>query len=454
MEQPPSKDVPPAARLHIWQIQAFRDVLFVGAVIALVWAGYALRAVTVPLLVALMLAYLFDPVIERTCRNTKVTRAGAVSILLALGIVSVLILIAVVVPLVAREASDFRREIRDGTVREQAEKILQRIPEAYRSDYESLIRHLPARVNWEDEEDSPSGPNDSTEGGPGKASPDEPPPPASMTTGELKAYIDAQVDSAVSERLASAAGVSVQEPDDSGQSIMRFAGKGLDAVLRLLTSVLQIGLLSFLIPFYFFFFSLWYPEVVDFGRKLIPVKKRERALELLTKMDGVVAGFVRGRIVISLMMGVLLAIGWKICGVPHSIALGLAIGIFCAVPYLGGIGIPLAVGLLFFDRFGDVGNEGIWWVWVIVGPTAVFLIVQLIEGYLLVPMIAGKATNLDPVTILVAVLAGGSVLGIYGMLLAIPLAACAKILFQESLMPRIRAWTRGDAADPLPIDES
>ena len=77
---------------------------------------------------------------------------------------------------------------------------------------------------------------------------------------------------------------------------------------------------------------------------------------------------------------------------------------------------------------------------------------QLIEAYSLTPLIAGKVTNLDPVTIIVAVLAGGSVLGIYGMLLAIPLAACGKILFTEVLLPTIFAWTRGEIADPLPIE--
>ena len=71
---------------------------------------------------------------------------------------------------------------------------------------------------------------------------------------------------------------------------------------------------------------------------------------------------------------------------------------------------------------------------------------------MLTPVIAGKATNLDPVTILVAVLAGGSVMGVYGMLLAIPAAACGKILATEVLLPKVRAWTKGEARDPLPID--
>ena len=94
------------------------------------------------------------------------------------------------------------------------------------------------------------------------------------------------------------------------------------------------------------------------------------------------------------------------------------------------------------------------WAWwgILLWPTLVFSIVQIIEGYVLTPLVAGKATNLDPVTILVAVLAGGSVLGVYGMLLAIPLAACAKILIMDVLMPKIHNWTEGRATDPLPID--
>ena len=79
-----------------------------------------------------------------------------------------------------------------------------------------------------------------------------------------------------------------------------------------------------------------------------------------------------------------------------------------------------------------------WWG-VVLWPTAVFVVVQIIESYGLTPMIAGKATNLDPVTIVVAVLAGGSIMGVYGMLLAIPAAACIKIVCTDVLLPRIRA---------------
>ena len=88
---------------------------------------------------------------------------------------------------------------------------------------------------------------------------------------------------------------------------------------------------------------------------------------------------------------------------------------------------------------------------VILWPSVVFVLVQLIEGYGLTPLIAGKATNLGPVSILVAVLAGGAVGGVYGMLLAIPAAACIKIVITDLLLPRVKQYGRGEAKDMLPI---
>ena len=163
---------------------------------------------------------------------------------------------------------------------------------------------------------------------------------------------------------------------------------------------------------------------------------------------------MRGRIVIALVMGVLLAIGWAFIGVPYAILLGVVVGIFCAVPFLGLVGIPLAVGLLFIHQMEVPEVERWSWWLVILLPSAWFGVVQAIDGWVLTPMIAGKATNLDPVTIFVAVLAGGSVLGAYGMLVAIPIAACIKILLAEEVLPIVRAWASGARRDPLPLESA
>jgi predicted PurR-regulated permease PerM len=235
-------------------------------------------------------------------------------------------------------------------------------------------------------------------------------------------------------------------------SILEMVRRGINVAFAVIGEIIAIGLLAFLIPFYFFFFSVWYPSVVKFGSELIPPDRRERTVDLLKKMDRAVAGFVRGRIVISLIMGVMLAVGWQLVGVQYAIVLGFVIGFFSIVPYLGGVGIPAAIGLLWLGQAGENEGERMAWYMIIFWPCLVFALVQVVETYFLTPVIAGKATNLDPVTILVAVLAGGAIMGVYGMLLAIPLAACIKILFMEVLLPRIKMWSRGDAEDPLPIE--
>jgi len=437
-------------RLHIWQIQAVRDLLLVAAVIAIIWAGYALRAVTVPLLVALLLAYLFEPLIARMSRNARISRAGAVTIVVTAFASIVLAVAAIALPFAIVHTANFVDDVRGGDLRARVVTLEDHLPETLHDEFEKLVDFLPA---GESVERKPAEPEPATDDAL-PAAPIEPVTPAATppaSAADLERLIDERIEARLRSTAVTAPEASVG-PLAEWQRIARGIRGALGAVFGLIGALVGIGLLSFLIPFYFFFFSLWYPDVTEFLRGLLPERNRERYLELLGKMDGVVAGFVRGRIVISLIMGVLLAIGWGVIGVPNPIMLGLVVGIFCAVPYLGVIGIPAAVGLLFFKHLGLPEDQQWAWWWIVLWPTVWFGAVQLIEGYALTPMIAGKATNLDPVTILVVVLAGGSVLGVYGMLLAIPLAACGKIVFTDVVLPKIRAWTRGEAADPLPID--
>jgi predicted PurR-regulated permease PerM len=106
---------------------------------------------------------------------------------------------------------------------------------------------------------------------------------------------------------------------------------------------------------------------------------------------------------------------------------------------------------LALEQAGVPAEARMGWFAVLFWPSLVYSIVQLVESYILTPVIAGKATDLSPLAIFVAVLAGGALAGIYGMLLSIPVAACLKILAVEVLLPRIRAWTRGEVSDPLPV---
>jgi len=246
---------------------------------------------------------------------------------------------------------------------------------------------------------------------------------------------------------------TVTVPIHEKDGLLSIAKQTGDVALKIIGSIIRFGILAVLIPFYFFFFSLWFPQVIAFAKSLIPDDSRVEIESLLEKMDAAVAGFVRGRIVIAAIMGATLAVGWMVVGVPYAILLGIGIGVLCAVPFLGIIGIPLSIGLLFLEQLGVPEASRMTWWGVILWPSLVFGIVQALDGWILTPLIAGKATNLDPVTIFVAVLAGGSVLGAYGMLLAVPVAACIKITLQEVVLPNILAWAHGESKDPLPFEE-
>ena len=390
-------------KLHLWQIQWVRDLLLIVIVVCGIWLGYAMRDITIPLLVALLLAYLFEPLISFLADHPKfpLGRIPVISGILIMLSIGILMVLAVTIPLIISQTSSLMHEFQDGHLRTKLEQLATKyIPEDIQQEVIQSLEYLP-----------------------------------SGTSSEVTK-------------------VSKNTPvENNNKDLLTLAKTTGSVALSFVGKLFSFAILVVLIPFYFFFFSLWFPKVVVFVKGIVPEKGREETFALVDKMDAAVAGFVRGRIVIAFIMAVILAIGWLIVGVPYAILLGIGVGVLCAVPFLGLVGIPISVGLLFLDQLGVADADKMAWWGILLWPTLVFGIVQALDGWVLTPLIAGKATNLDPVTIFVAVLAGGSVLGAYGMLLAIPVAACIKILIQDRLLPRIRAWARGEAEDPLPFDD-
>lgn len=397
-------------KLHLWQIQWVRDVLFLVIIFCGLWVGYVMRDITVPLLVALLLAYLFEPVISYLANNPKlpIGRIPVIAGILTLLITGVLAVVAITIPIVVSQTSSLVNDVQSGKLRTQLERVATNYaPTGVKTEILETLDFLPDGDTESVVTSTGIGKNEITESGPNVAS----------------------------------------------EGIVRIAKTTGDVAFSVLKSMLHFVILAVLIPFYFFFFSLWFPKVKQFAETLIPKDGKSSTLQLFEKMDAAVAGFVRGRIVIAFIMAIILAIGWMIVGVPYAIILGIGVGFLCAVPFLGLIGIPLSVGLLFLNQLGIAEADQLSWWAIILWPSLVFGIVQALDGWILTPLIAGRATNLDPVTIFVAVLAGGSVLGAYGMLLAVPVAACIKILIQERLLPKIHLWSSGEADDPLPFDD-
>lgn len=455
----------PPERLHLWQIQAVRDVLVIIVAVLIVWAGYAMRTVTVPLLVALLLAYLFEPLIAKLSKHPKLSRPMVVGGLLLCVGAAVIAILAIVVPLLIGQTIQLVDDFRDGKFARSAIAVREYVPEQYRDEFDRVASFvLPKDIvdkasDGTDANKSNETESDAAEENHPSVDMAGPPTDGEAANEEMSTETAEEIVALRQEIAELRADVNAMRPQaDSAQealqsgNLVEFVRRGLNIAFMVIGEIISIGLLAFLIPFYFYFFSVWYPSVMRFGNDLIPKANRRRVVDLLGRMDRAVAGFVRGRIVISLIMSVMLALGWSIVGVQYAIVLGFVIGFFSIVPYLGSVGFPAAIILLWVGQVGEPEGERMAWYMIIFWPTLVFTIVQIVEGYVLTPMIAGKATNLDPVTILVAVLAGGSIMGVYGMLLAIPLAACLKIVFVEVLLPRIKAWSAGKVEDPLPIE--
>ena len=175
-----------------------------------------------------------------------------------------------------------------------------------------------------------------------------------------------------------------------------------------------------IIPIYLFFFLLSRAEPTNkLGDQLtfLPARYREDLVFLVREFIGIIVSFFRGQMLIGLIMGAMLALGFSLVGLKFGLVIGLALGVLNIIPYLGTIvGLSVALPLAFLQPEG--GWQLVTWV------LAVFIVVQNIEGWFLTPKIMGDRTGLHPVVVIVAIFFWGTALnGILGMILAIPLTA-------------------------------
>lgn len=193
--------------------------------------------------------------------------------------------------------------------------------------------------------------------------------------------------------------------------------------------------------FCFFIFSWKLEELKDWFSAFIPKPYRSETRRILGLMDDTVSAIIRGRLIQSLVLMIVLSAGWWIADVPYWLLLGVLGGVLNLLPFAAVISWPVAVILTVVDK---ANGGGMAILWAIAGPTIVYVIAQSLDGWVIEPLVQGKATGMDALTVLLVVLAGGAILGILGVVLAVPVAACIKILSQELLLPKARAF----AEDP------
>ena len=285
--------------------------------------------------------------------------------------------------------------------------------------------------------------------GPADAAPGTLVPPPTIPT-DPAAVIEQSLSGAVAEATSRAVGALRANTAEIGKGAFQLGANLLSGALGFLAAAARLAFGAFLTGFFFYFFCTSWGSVQRFSQGLVPDDRKKRVFHLVTKMDAVVAGFVRGRLTICACQIVLFTLGFWAIGVPAPLIVGPLVGLISLVPYAAGLAMPVVMVLMALnpDAPGGLRSE---WYWIIGAPLFLQGISQVLDDYVLSPLIQGKNTDLSMPLILFASIAGGLLAGFYGLLVAIPVAACAKILFEEVVMPKVKAWAKGEAQDPLPI---
>ena len=181
---------------------------------------------------------------------------------------------------------------------------------------------------------------------------------------------------------------------------------------------LILGLVVIIIVFLYFIFILLDYEKINHGfTYAIPSKYRPLVSEIVTDIKNGMNKYFRGQALIALINGILFAAGFYIVGLPMGIVLGLLMGVCNLIPYMQALGYAPAM-LLALLQSAETGQS--YWtilLWLLI----VVLAVQIFEQLVLTPKIMGKATGLNPAIILLSLSIWGSLFGILGMIIALPI---------------------------------
>ncbi len=170
---------------------------------------------------------------------------------------------------------------------------------------------------------------------------------------------------------------------------------------------------------------------VDFGpfmeglRRLVPRPVAPTVDAVATDVHGVLAAFVRGQLLVSLALAAMYTVGLVIVQAPLALVIGILAGVLSLVPYLGlVVGGSSAFILTLLDHQDLVHPLGV---------LVVFVVAQNVEGWILTPRLLGRRVGLHPVWVLVALLLGGELFGLPGVVVAVPVAAALRVLLLRAV---------------------
>ena len=203
----------------------------------------------------------------------------------------------------------------------------------------------------------------------------------------------------------------------------------------------------FLILLYIVFILLDYESISEGWAHLMPKKYRKTVTGILNDVKDGMNRYFRGQALVALCVGILFSIGFLIIDFPLALGLGLFIGALNMVPYLQIIGFVPTI-MLAILKAADTGDN--FWI-IIASATAVFIVVQIIQDGYLVPRIMGKFTGLNPAIILLSLSIWGSLMGMLGMIIALPLTTLMLSYYQRYIINQENIY-KTETTEDQPIE--
>lgn len=182
------------------------------------------------------------------------------------------------------------------------------------------------------------------------------------------------------------------------------------------TKIFDFILIITVIPVLVFYFLKDYHQIKNYFKKMIPIKYRPIMSQLVEAIDDSLGGYIRGQLIVSAFVSLLTLIVFHLLGVKYALLLAIIMGFTNIIPYFGPIigAVPaVAISITISTKLA---------IFVIITVLAI----QIIESNFISPYIVGKTMNIHPVAIIFALLLGGKINGIIGMIVAVPLLTILK----------------------------
>lgn len=182
-----------------------------------------------------------------------------------------------------------------------------------------------------------------------------------------------------------------------------------------------------LVPILAYFMMAEWPKMIDALDTLIPRRMLETVRAMARKIDYRMSGFIRGQVIVCFILAVYYIIGLWVIGMPYALFIGLLSGVLTIIPFFG---ISLCLTITLIIAAFQVSSTG---YGILAAILVLFAVGQIAEGNIITPKIIGNRVGLHPVAVIFALMIGGFTMGVFGMMIAVPMAAIAAVFIEYGL---------------------